>query len=55
MQQEVIVTWTSVDGETRWNSGCTLKVEPTGFVRDWVWGVRGRGDKDDAEVLSLSN
>lgn len=35
--------------------GCMLKVEPTGFVRDWMWEVREREDKDDAEIFDLSN
>lgn len=38
--QEVMLTWTRVGGEKMWVYGWMLKVKPTGFTRDWMWGVR---------------
>lgn len=35
-----MVTWTSVGGEKIRVYGWMLKVEPTGFMRDWMWGMR---------------
>ena len=31
-----------------------VECRPTGFVRDWMRGVREREDKDEAEVFDLS-
>lgn len=39
-RQEVTGPWMSVGGGKIRDSGCPLKVEPTGFMRDWMWGVR---------------
>lgn len=53
--QKVMLTQTSVGGEKVWYSGCLLKVEPTGLVRDWIWLVRERQGKDDVDVCGLSS
>lgn len=50
----VLLTWAwSASGEKRSDSGCTLKVEPQGFLTYWV-RVWERRVKEDSKGLGLS-